>query len=78
MFQRWTRLDRDVVAGASVVEPIQVNGKVRGEVTVAPGTSQEQVEAAAQELDNVARYLKQGSVEKVFYIEGRMVNFVVR
>ncbi len=55
--------------------PVQVNGKVRGKVTVAAGAEQPVVEAAAR-LD-VASYLDGASVRKVIFVPDRLINFVV-
>jgi leucyl-tRNA synthetase len=56
---------------------VQVNGKVRGSVLVAPEASKEAVLAAARSDENVARHLDNGNVRREIYVPGRIVNFVV-
>jgi leucyl-tRNA synthetase len=57
--------------------PVQVNGKVRGRVSVPADASQEAIEAAARADDKVAELLAGVTVRKVVVVPGRMVNFVV-
>ena len=56
--------------------PVQVNGKVRGRVTVAADAANDAVEAAALAEDNVVRTLGGAEPKKVIVIPGRMVNIV--
>ena len=72
----WPEFDQRLLSEADVMIPVQVNGKVRGELSVASGAGQEQVEMAARELDNVKKYLKDKSLVKVIYVANRLVNFV--
>jgi leucyl-tRNA synthetase len=79
MKQDWPRLDDMEVLGQGTVKlPVQVNGKVRGEIETMAGMSQDEAESAAREVGNVVKYIEQGEVVKVVYIEGRMLNFVVK
>ena len=55
---------------------VQVNGKVRGKVTVAANADQETVKAAALAEPNVARFLEGTTVRKVVVVPGRLVNVV--
>jgi leucyl-tRNA synthetase len=55
---------------------VQVNGKLRGEIEVANGSSQEVIEQEAKLNQNVAKLLT-GDIKKVIYINGRLINFVI-
>ena len=55
--------------------PVQVNGKVRGKVTVPATADQAVVEAAARA--DVGSYLEDATVRKVIFVPGRLINFVV-
>jgi len=50
---------------------------MRGQVTVAPDAAEETVLAAAKENSNVATYLEGGSVKKVIYVPGRIINLII-
>ena len=56
--------------------PVQVNGKVRGRVTIAADADNDTIEAAALADENVARTLDGATPKKVIVIPGRMVNIV--
>jgi leucyl-tRNA synthetase len=56
---------------------VQVNGKLRGVVSVPAGASQEDAEAAARAEDRVASALDGKSVRRVIYVPDRLINFVV-
>ena len=55
---------------------VQVNGKVRGKVTVPVDADKEAVEAAALADPNVARFLEGKTLRKVIVVPGRLVNVV--
>jgi leucyl-tRNA synthetase len=63
---------------ADVLEiPVQVNGKVRGKITV-PAEAQEAEVIEIAKLDqNVGRHLAGQTVKRAIYVRGRIVNFVI-
>ncbi|MGQ0839503.1 leucine--tRNA ligase [Actinokineospora sp.] len=61
----------------SVEYPIQVNGKVRGRVTVAATASQDEVKAAALAEEKVAALVDGATPRKVIVVPGRLVNIVL-
>jgi len=72
----WPEADADLIAVDKQVLPVQVNGKRRGEVTLAAGAAQQDVEAAALAEPAVARFLEGKTVRKVIVVPGRIVNVV--
>jgi leucyl-tRNA synthetase len=56
--------------------PVQVQGKVRGKVTVAAGLADDEVKALALADGNVARHLEGKTIRKVIIIPGKLVNIV--
>ena len=61
----------------TVEYPVQVNGKVRGHVTVAADAAADEVEAAALADDKVGTALAGGTPKKVIVVPGRMINIVI-
>ncbi|MFI1988048.1 leucine--tRNA ligase [Actinoplanes sp. NPDC020271] len=59
----------------SITYPVQVNGKVRGRVEVAPDTPEEEVRAQA--LAAVAEALGDKTPKKVIVVKGRLVSVVI-
>jgi leucyl-tRNA synthetase len=57
--------------------PVQVNGKVRGRVTVPAGASQEEVMKWAQADAGVAGHLAGKTVRKVIFVADKLLNIVV-
>jgi leucyl-tRNA synthetase len=57
---------------------VQINGKMRGDVTVSPEAMEAEVLVLAQENTNVATYLEGAEVVKVIYVPGRIINIIVQ
>ena len=57
--------------------PVQVNGKMRGKLTLPTGATQEQIVAAAQADATIAPHLAGKTIRKQILIPGRMLNLVV-
>jgi leucyl-tRNA synthetase len=56
---------------------VQVNGKVRAQVTIASGATDAEQEAAARADTRVAALLEGATLRKVVVVPGRLVNFVL-
>ena len=61
----------------SVEYPVQVNGKVRGRITVSASADADAVEAAALADEKVQAFLAGATPRKVIVVAGKMVNLVV-
>jgi len=53
---------------------VQINGKLRGKLEVAPDTDPEELKALALEVENVKRSLEGWVVKKVIVVPGKMVS----
>jgi len=76
--QQWPQIDESLLEQAVVTIAIQINGKVRGDMEISKELDQKDAENKAKEVKNVVKYLDQGTVVKVIYIKGRIINFIVR
>ena len=65
-----TRLDETEIA-------VQVNGKVRAQLTVAVDAGEDHVREQALAHPNVVRHLEGGRLRKAIYVKGRLLNLVV-
>ncbi|MGH7719290.1 MAG: leucine--tRNA ligase [Gemmatimonadaceae bacterium] len=72
----WPAYDPALLAEETVELVVQVNGKVRGRITVPPDATQEQALAAALTEPSVAKFVR-GEIKKVVYVPGRLLNIVV-
>ncbi|MHB8924792.1 MAG: leucine--tRNA ligase [Coriobacteriia bacterium] len=76
--QSWPEWDPAMAASDEVEYAVQVNGKVRGRITVAAGADAAAVEAAARAEAKVAEHLEGHEVLKVVVVSGKLVSFVIR
>jgi len=73
---RWPVADERYLAEKTIVIPVQVNGKVRAEISIARDASQEEVEALARQQENVVKHVAGAQVKKVVYVPSKLINFV--
>jgi leucyl-tRNA synthetase len=72
----WPKIERDLLVEDTVTLVVQVNGKKRGDVTVARNAQNPEIEAAVLGLDAVKAALGGKSVRKVIVVPKRIVNVV--
>jgi leucyl-tRNA synthetase len=73
----WPVYDADVARAEVMVIPVQVNGKLRGRITVAADTPDTGLEAAALADPAVRAHIDGKAVKKVVIAKGRLVSIVV-
>ncbi|HEX7004252.1 MAG TPA: leucine--tRNA ligase [Trueperaceae bacterium] len=76
--QSWPDYDEEALVADTVTIAVQVNGKVRGQVTVPANALEAEVLEAAKAERNVARYLADGQLVREIVVPGRLVNLVVK
>jgi leucyl-tRNA synthetase len=75
-YEPWPTFDAAMTVDATVELAVQVNGKVRGRVSVAADMPDEAIKKLAQET--VAKELAGKTVQKVIVIKGRLVSIVAK
>ena len=73
----WLVLKRTFYKKDTVEYPVQVNGKVRGHITVAADADADTMEAAALADEKVQAFLDGATPKKVIVVPGRLVNIVI-
>jgi leucyl-tRNA synthetase len=73
----WPVIDESALQQDAIEMVVQVNGKLRGKLSVAATASKEQVEALALADENVQRYLEGKPVKKLIVVPQKLVNIVV-
>ena len=73
----WPTIDPALLEDDSVVYPVQINGKKRGDLTLPVDAGKAAVEAAALALDFVKDALAGQAPKRVVVVPGRIVNVVV-
>ena len=77
-YEPWPTYDEKHLVETEIEIPIQLNGKLRGKVTVPAGSDQATIEAAAKADATIVGQLDGKTIVKTVYIPGKMVNFVVK
>jgi len=75
--QSWPKFDEALAADEVITLVLQVNGKVRGRITMPVNLTEEQARQVALESEAVQKYLEGKPPRKVIYVAGKLVNVVV-
>ena len=73
----WPEADAAALVQDEIELVVQVNGKLRGKITVPADATQEQIRPLALANDNVERFVAGKTIRKVIVVPGRLVNIVV-
>ena len=71
------QVDRAALVSDTVNLVIQVNGKLRSEISVAATASREDIEAAALADEKAQKFTAGETIRKVIVVPGKLVNIVV-
>jgi leucyl-tRNA synthetase len=72
----WPAFDEALAADELITIAVQVNGKTRGTVQLAPGSAQDAAMSAAMADQAIAKFVV-GPPKKVIFVPGRLLNIVV-
>ena len=76
--QAWPKWDEGKMAEDTVVLPIQVNGKMRGQVEVPVSMGEEHIKVEALAVESVKKYVPdEEKIKRFILIPGKIVNIVV-
>lgn len=75
--QCWPKYDKSALVKETLPIMIQVNGKLRGKLELAPNTSREVVEKLAQEDPKVMTFIGSNIIKKVIVVPNKLVNIVI-
>lgn len=78
--EKWPKYQDSLLISETVTIAVQVNGKTRGTVDVASAKIDDQktVEETVSKNEKLAKYLSESSIQKVIYVRGKIINFVVK
>ena len=76
--QSWPECDEEALKVDNVEIVLQVNGKVRGRLTVPAEATKEELEKIAMADANVQAHIGDATVRKVICVPGRLVNIVAK
>ena len=73
----WMTVDAAALQTSSIAMVVQVNGKLRGHISVAAGAGEDTVRAAALADPHVQKFIGAAAIRKVIIVPGKLVNIVV-
>ncbi|MCB5186316.1 leucine--tRNA ligase [Methylobacillus gramineus] len=74
---RWPVANKAAMVQDEIELMLQVNGKLRGSMTVARTLDKTAIEALAVQQESLQKYLAEGSVRKIIVVPNKLVNIVV-
>jgi leucyl-tRNA synthetase len=77
-YHPWVQYDEALCIDDTVNMGVQVNGKTRGDITIAKDANQETAMALAQNVKAVQGQLDGKEIQKIIYVPGRILNIVVK
>jgi leucyl-tRNA synthetase len=75
--ERWPEVDESALAQAMIEIVVQVNGKLRGRISVAADADTREISEKALADANVQRFVADKPIRKTIVVPGRLVNVVV-
>ena len=77
-FEKWPRYDESKLIEDTKTIAVQVNGKVRGEITISKDLEEASIKEKALNQENVKKHLENKEIVKVIVIKDKIVNIVVK
>ncbi len=77
-YEPWPAYDESLLIESEVEIPVQINGKLRGKITIAADADAKSLEQAARADAKIAVQLAGKAISKTIAVPGRLINFVVK
>ncbi|MCK5058654.1 MAG: class I tRNA ligase family protein, partial [Candidatus Aminicenantes bacterium] len=72
----WPRHDPQYLVQEAIRIGVQVKGKLRGSIKIAPGATQEEALKIALADSTIKKHVGDGPLRKVIYVKGRILNLI--
>ncbi len=77
-YEEWPAYDEALTQSDEVTIAVQINGKLRANITLAKDSDEKTAVDIALSVEKVSNYTSEGSIVKTIYIPNRLLNFVVK
>jgi len=77
-YAEWPEHDEALLVEDTIEFPVQVNGKLRGHITIAPGTPREEIEKLALACEKAKPFFEGKELKKVIVVPNRLVNIAAK
>jgi leucyl-tRNA synthetase len=74
----WPVLDEQYLVADTVTLAVQINGKIRAEITVPSQADEATAVETAKQSEKAAAYLDGHDIIKTIYVQGKLISFVIR
>lgn len=74
----WPIADESCLVSDTVDLPVQINGKMRGKVTVSTAITEAELRAVLESAPQFAAYVQGKQIAKCIYVPGRIANIIVK
>ena len=75
--EEWPKLNEKDLVVSSINIPVQICGKVRGNITIDINATQENVVDRVKSNPDINKYLLNSDIKKVIYIKGKILNIII-
>ncbi len=75
--EKWPKFDPSLIVDKTVEVIVQINGRVKGKLTVNFGSSQETVQAETVKLEVVKQALLNETIKRAVFVPNRLINLVI-
>jgi len=73
----WPKFDEDLCKDDEITLGVQVNGKVRAEITIPTDSDSAFVQEQAIKIDDIKKWIDGKDIKKFIYVPGRIINIVI-
>jgi leucyl-tRNA synthetase len=73
----WPTYDPAKLVDETITIAIQVNGKLRAEISVSKDLSEEEIKVLALKNGAIIGWIEKGEVKRIIYVPGRLINIVM-
>ncbi len=73
----WPQYDESRIKSTETTIGVSINGKVRAEMTVEEGMTEDTIKEKALSLGAIVKWISGKGVRKVIYVKGKLINIVV-
>lgn len=75
--QNWPKFDESLLNDESITIGIQVNGKLRSEITISNNESEDDIKSKVLDLEQIKVWIDGKEIKKFIYIPGKIISIVV-
>ena len=75
--EKWPKYDPKLIKDEEAIIVVQINGKMRDQLRLAAGASEEEMKKRALESPKIKKYTESKNIRKIIFVKDRIINLVV-